>query len=70
MMFSERLGHGKCDFQHLQGTMRAQKPDFQGPSELLQGHRASYRRDCAGDNCLVAEKSGGMIKGQIIPTLV
>ena len=26
MMFSERLEHGKYDFQHLQGTVRAQKP--------------------------------------------
>ena len=26
MVFSERLEHSKYDFQHLQGTVRAQKP--------------------------------------------
>ena len=31
MMFSERLEHGKYDFQHRQGTVRAQKPaQFRG----------------------------------------
>ena len=34
MMFSERLGHGKYDFEYLQGTMRAHKPaQFRGFSE-------------------------------------
>ena len=34
MMFSERLEHGKYDFQHLQGTVRVQKPvQFRGFSE-------------------------------------
>ena len=34
MMFSERLGHGKYDFEHLQGAMRAHKPaQFRGFSE-------------------------------------
>ena len=31
MMFSERLEYGKYDFQHLQGTVRVQKPvQFRG----------------------------------------
>ena len=34
MMFSERLEYGKYDFQHLQGTVRVQKPvQFRGFSE-------------------------------------
>ena len=34
MVFSERLEHSKYDFQHLQGTARAQKPaQFRGFSE-------------------------------------
>ena len=34
MMFSERLEHGKYDLQHLQDTVRAQKPaQFRGFSE-------------------------------------
>ena len=33
MMFSERLEYGKYDFQHLQGTVRVQKPvEFRGIS--------------------------------------
>ena len=34
MMFSERLEHGKYDLQHLQDTVRTQKPaQFRGFSE-------------------------------------
>ena len=34
MVFSERLEHGKYDFQHRQGTVRAQKhAQFRGFSE-------------------------------------
>ena len=36
MMFSERLQYGKYAFQHLQGTVRVQKPvQFRGISEYL-----------------------------------
>ena len=37
MMFSERLEHGKYDFQHLQGTVSALKPaQFRGFSMIFQ----------------------------------